>query len=247
MAFRSRTFAARSASAGPPTVWAAFAKQAAWKNWVLILQLAVICLLLLANMRLAQREPDVVVVTPEGKSTYLSRSLAGEALARFLSEQKHQPTDLGVVHFAREFLGLALAVNSSTVDEAWPAALRMMASPLREKLEREAKAQRILETYRAAQVRTHLDFEDVLLVDRTESLLHVKARLSRVKSNLVDGRSAAQDRLSTDLVLRVVPRTPERPDGLELLDWRVEAIAGEPGPNAAQSTHLPEQETSHEE
>lgn len=223
-----RTLSSNSAPSAPPAIWAAFVRQAAWKNWVLGLQLGVIGVLVLANLRLAQKEPDVVLVTGDGKSTYLSRSVAGESLTRFLSEQRHQPTDAGVVHFTREFLRLALAVNSSTIEEAWPAALAMMAPGLRERLEREAKAQRILETYRAAQVRTRLDIEDVVLLDHTESLFHVQARLSRTKSTLVDGKPEAADRLSTDLVLRVVPRTSARPDGLEILEWRVEPIAVEP-------------------
>jgi hypothetical protein len=200
-------------------------RQSAWKNWVLLLQLALIGLLVVANVQLARKEPDVVLVTPEGRSTYLTRSVAGESLTQFLAEQRHQPTDTGILHFTREFLQLALAVNSSTIDEAWPQALSMMAADLRGRLTREAQAQRILETYHAAQVRTHLEVEDVLLVERTDSLLHVRATLARSKSNLMDGKATSRDRLTTDVVLHVVPRSPTRPDGLEVLEWRVEALS----------------------
>src|SRR5262245_42246751 len=65
-------------SLGPPAVWAAFARQGAWKSWVLIFQFFVIALLILANLRLSQKPPDIVVVAPDGKSTYLTPSIAGE-------------------------------------------------------------------------------------------------------------------------------------------------------------------------
>jgi hypothetical protein len=192
---------------------------------MLVAQLFVIGLLVLANLRLARTDPDVVVVAPDGKSTYVERSVAGDALIRFLAEQKHQPSDVTVVHFTQTFLQASLAVNSSTIDEMWPRALSMMGASLRARLERESAAQKLLETYRLAQVRTELAFEEIALVERTQALMHVRVQLSRRKSRLLDGAPTFTDGVRTELVLRTVPRSPDRPDGLEVAEWRV-AVAG---------------------
>ncbi len=54
---------------GPPAIWAAFSRQSAWKSWVIAAQLVVIVLLVFVALALAKkREPDVVVVQPDGKS-----------------------------------------------------------------------------------------------------------------------------------------------------------------------------------
>ncbi len=50
-------------------------------------QFFLIGLLVLANIRLSQKPADIVVVAPDGKSTYLTPSIAGEALVRFLADQ----------------------------------------------------------------------------------------------------------------------------------------------------------------
>lgn len=216
-------------TSGPPAIWAAFARQGAWKNWVLVSQLFIIALLILANITLAKTEPDIVVVDGEGRSTYVDRSVTSEALLQFLAEQKHQPSNVTVVHFTRAFLQLALAVNSSTIESAWPEALRVMSPGLRAKIAKESVAQKLVETYKVAQVRTELAVREVVLVERTPELLHVRALVERSKARLVDGGALTSDTLQVDLVHRVVPRTPDRPDGLEVAEFRVQAVTPEPG------------------
>ena len=230
----TRTLPAR-AKGSPPAVWAAFARQGAWKNWVLLGQLGIIALLIVVNTRMATRAPDVVVVGPDGESQYLDRSVASDALLRFIQEQKNQPSDVTVTHFTREFLGKALAINSSTVEAAWPEALAMMAPSLRERLEKETSAQKLVETYRLAQVRTSLAFEELVLVERTSELLHVRATLARTKTGLLDGRATTTDRLHVDIVEKVVPRSPGRPHGLEVLEWRLKSASEDAAADAAPS------------
>src|SRR5438132_641160 len=46
----------------PPAIWAQFAQQAAWKDWVIAALLTLNGLLIIAGSRLAHREPDVVVI-----------------------------------------------------------------------------------------------------------------------------------------------------------------------------------------
>ena len=211
---------------GPPAIWAAFVRQGAWKSWALAAQFVVIVLLVLANVVLAKREPDVVVVQPDGKSQYVERSVAGAELARFLAEQKHQPSDITVIRFTKDFLKLATAVNSTTIEAAWPEALAMTAGPLRDRLAQEAAQQKLIEAYKLARIRTELVVDDMALVERTSALLHVRATVKRKKFSLLDAtRAPDQDRLVHDVVMRVVPRTSIRPDGLEVLDWRAEPVA----------------------
>lgn len=214
----------------PPAVWAAFARAAGWKNWVLSFQFVVIALLLLANMRLARQEPDVVLVTPDGKSSYVGRGVAEAALLQFLAEQKGQPGTVTVTHFTKEFLTLAQAVNSSTFKQAWAEALDLMSPGLRERFQMASDAQKLVEVHQAMQVRTELRFEEVNVVEQSGNLFHVRATAARSKSNLVDGSGTSTDRLSSDLVLRVVPRTQQRPDGLEVIEWRLKVLTAE-GPN----------------
>ncbi|MHB8876860.1 MAG: hypothetical protein ACYC8T_24450 [Myxococcaceae bacterium] len=199
----------------PPAVWAAFARQGAWKSWALAALLGLNALLVLVTLRIAKTEPDVVVVDGEGRSTYVQRRVAGDALVRYLAEARQQPSDLTVRHFSAEFLKRALAINSSTVEEAWPEALAMMAPALRARMQQETAQQKLLETYRLAQVRTSLTVEGFELLQRTEALLAVRAQVRREKSRLLDGAEASADQLVVELVLAVVPRTPERADGLE--------------------------------
>lgn len=217
--------AARRLPGSPSAVWAAFAQASAWKSWVMILQLFVIGLLVLANLRLAKKDPDIVLVTPDGKSTYVERGVASDALIRFLTEQKGQPSDVTVEHFVREFLTLAQAVNSSTFDEAWPAALDRMSPSLKEHFSRAANAQNLVETHQAMQVRTTPVFEELRLVERRESLIHVNAVVALTKQRLLGDEALSVDRIASDLILRAVPRTSARPDGLEVVEWRVKVLA----------------------
>ena len=120
-------------SGSPPAIWTAFARQAAWREWVIVSLLALNALTIVAAIRAARRDPDVVVVASDGKSSYLPRSIANEALLHFLAEQKQQPSDVTVVHFTREFLQVMLAINSSTIDGTWTNALNSMGSQLRER------------------------------------------------------------------------------------------------------------------
>jgi len=219
-ALATRAERAVQLSANPPAIWTAFARQGAWKSWVLVLQLGLNVLLAVAAIGFAHRDPDVVLVEGNGKSTYVSRSIAGEALTRFLTEQRQQPTDITVLHFTRDFLNRFLSVNSSTIDSTWPESLGMMDAPLRSRLAREAKTQNLIESSRMAQVRTELAFEDISLVERLPTAMHVHAVLKRTKYGLGNGNRLSADQLVVDLIERIVPRTQMSPDGLEVAEYR---------------------------
>jgi len=206
--------------ARPPAIWAAFARQGAWKNWFLGLQFALNFMLVVAAIGFSRREPDVVLVDPDGKSTYVNRSIAGDALVRFLAEQRQQPSDVTVAHFTHAFLNTFLAINSTTIDAAWPEALSMMDAPLRDRISREATAQKLLETYRLARVRTDITVDELTLVERHGNVLHVRAVVTRRKESLDGAKSPTKDRLQVDLVERVVTRTPAEPDGLQIAEYR---------------------------
>lgn len=208
----------------PPAIWAAFARQGAWKNWVLLLQLALNFLLVLATIGFSQRPPDVVLVEPDGKSTYVNRSIAGEALARFLAEQRNTPSDVTITHFTQTFLSTFLAVNSTTIDAAWPEALRMMDAPLQDRMSREAQAQKLLEAYKLAGVKTDITVENLVLVERHDPVLHLQATVTRRKQDLLEHSSPTTDRLSVDIIERIVPRTSSHPDGLEVVEYRNQAL-----------------------
>ena len=220
----NRNLASSRRDLGPPAIWTAFARQGAWKSWVLIFQFFVIALLILANVRLSQKPPDIVVVAPDGKSSYLTPSIAGDALLRFLADQKQEPSDLTVLHFTHDFLDLALAVNSSTIETVWPKALALMSAPFRARVARESAEQKLIETYKLARVRTELVIEDIAVVERVDSLVHLKAKVSRLKSEILDGTRASRDRLEVDIIERVVPRSIDKPDGLELSDFSVKTV-----------------------
>jgi len=207
----------------PAAIWTAFARQAAWKDWVIVALLCLNALTIVAGVRVAKREPDIVVVAGNGKSTYLPREIASDALVRFLAEQQQLPSDTTVVHFTREFLQLALALNSSTVDGAWADALALMSPLLRERVAADAASKKLLDAYRAAKVRTRLVIESIDLVERTSTLLHVRATVTRRMGSLLVASEAAttDDRLTVELVQRIVPRTSNRPDGLEVAEMRI--------------------------
>lgn len=215
-------------TASPPAIWAHFARQAAWKDWVIAALLLLNGVTVLAGARLAGKQPDVVTIGSDGKSTFVPREVASAALLNFIAEQRQQPSDATVVHFTRDFVRLALSANSSTVDSTWPEALSMMGEQLSKRLKQESEAKKLIESYKAVHVKSALNIDDIVLVERTKDLLQVKATVQRIKSSLIDeSRGGVSERLVVDLVERIVPRTAARPDGLEIVDWHFE-----PTPNA---------------
>ncbi len=151
----------------------------------------------------------------------MRRSVATDALLAFLAERS-RPAEVAVVRFTRDFIGHAIGVNSSTIDAAWPQALAMMAPDLRSRLEAEAARTRLVETWRLAQRKTELSFEEIIVEDRTPELLSIRARLQRRTGPLIAGTGpTSTDRVQVDLVARVVAPTLTRPDGLEVAEWRV--------------------------
>jgi len=224
----------------PGAVWDAFARQAAWKNWALILLFGLLLLSLLANVRLAARPPEFVVVeNPGGKSTYVRRAVATDALLKFLAE-KTKPPEIAVVRFTRDFVQLAFGINSSTIDANWPQALLMMTEPMRERVNKQTEAAKLLDTYRAAQVRSDLAIEDILLIEQTPTLLHVKTTLSRRKGPIIGGGPFTTDRLAVDLVEANVPVSPDHPDGLAVAEWQIQELPLEaPAPPKKEVSHAP--------
>lgn len=204
-----------------PAIWAAFLAQAAWKSWTMIALLAIVGLLSIANIRLASRPPEVVLVDAGGRATAVKRSVAADALLKFLAERT-RPPEMTIVRFTRDFLHLALALNSTTVEANWAEALAMMSPELRARMASEAAARKLVETYKLAERRTELVFEEIVLEDRTPTLLTVRATMLRRVEPLVEGVGrSASDRVQVELVEKVVPPTMERPDGLEVVEWRL--------------------------
>ena len=220
---------------GPPAVWTAFAQQARWKNWVLAGQLFVITCLVVVCLALAQRPPDIIVVAEDGQGTYVSAEASTRALQSFLREQRGKASDVTIRAFTQRFVRLTAGVNSTTVDESWAEAMSLMVAPLAAKMEQEAAAQKLLETYRLAQVRTVLDFEALDVVERRREKTHVRARVRRHKEKLVGG-GGSDDSLQVDLVLIDVPRSRSHPDGLAILDWRSGPFEPTPAQPSSPST-----------
>lgn len=211
---------------GPPAVWLAFAQQGRWKSWVLLGQLVVILALVLVVLAVASRQPDIIVVAQDGQGTYVPSSVANAGLRDFLRQQRGKASDVTLLAFSERFVRLTAGVNSTTVDESWQEALGMMQAGLAQRMAAEASAQKLLETYHLAQVRTALRFEAVELVERRGEKSHVRTRVARRKEKLMGGGAGASDDvLQVDLVLVDVPRSRAHPDGLEVLDWR----SGPPG------------------
>ena len=211
----------RAPPGSPPAVWAAFAVQGRWKTWTVAGLLGLVALQSIAIIRLATRPPEVVLVCAAGEATPIRRSVATDALLKFLAERT-RPPEVAIVRFTRDFLHLALALNSSTIEAAWPAALAMMAPELRARVEKEAAEKHLVATWRLAQRKTELGFEEIVLEDRTPSLLAIRARLSRRTAPIVEGAGpASTDRVQVDLVARIVTPTLDRPDGLEVAEWRL--------------------------
>lgn len=228
----------------PPAVWTAFVAASAWKSWTIVALLGVVMLLATALVRLAGRPPEYVLVDAAGNATPIKRSVATDALLQFLADRT-RPPEMTIVRFTRDFLHLALAVNSSTIEANWPAALERMSPELRARLEAEASTQKLVETYRLAQRKTELTFEEIVLEDRTPTLLTVRVTLSRRMSPLIDGAgSTTTDRVQVELVERIVPPTPDHPDGLEVAEWRLtslpERASAEPvGPGTKEVSRAP--------
>lgn len=220
--------------AAPPAIWTSFAAQGRWKNWVLIAQTVLIAALAFAVVAAARVPPDIIVVADDGQSHFVEAGMASKALADFLRTQRGVPSDLTALAFTQRFVRLTTAVNSATFDESWTEALGMMAAPLAEKSAAEAKTQKLLETYRLAQVRTALAFDDVQLVERRQDKAHLRALVRRTREKLAGGVPATTDRMQIDLVLLLVPRSRARPDGLEVLDWRSSVLSPSPvGPSSS--------------
>jgi hypothetical protein len=73
--------------ASPPAVWAAFVAQNAWKSWTIVGLLTVLVLLCIALVRLASRPPEFVMVDANGRTTPVRRSVATDALLKFLADR----------------------------------------------------------------------------------------------------------------------------------------------------------------
>lgn len=204
-----------------PAVWAAFVAQGRWRSWTLVGLLGLLGLQCIAIIRLASRPPEVVLVDAAGATTPVRRSVATDALLAFLAERS-RPPEVAVVRFARDFIRLSLGVNSSTIEAAWPQALAMMTPDLRARLAAEAARTRLVETWRLAQRKTDLTFEEIVLEDRTPGLLSIRARLQRRTGPLIAGAGpTSTDRVQVDVVAHVVTPTLDCPDGLEVAEWRV--------------------------
>jgi hypothetical protein len=205
----------------PPAVWAAFVAQGAWKSWTLVALIGILALQSIAIVRLATRPPEFVMVDANGRTTPVRRSVATDALLKFLADRT-RPPDVTIVRFTRDFLHLALGLNSSTIEVNWPAALAMMAPELRERMAAESGAKRLVETYRLAQRKTELSFDEIVVEGRTATQLAIRATLTRKSLPLIEGAGpTTTDRVQVELVERIVPPTMECPDGLEIQEWRL--------------------------
>jgi hypothetical protein len=221
---RTEQRGARVPPGSPPTIWAAYAAQGRWRTWTIAGLLGLVALQSIAIIRLATRPPEVVLVGAAGEVTPVRRSVATDALLKFLADHA-RPPDVAIVRFTRDFLQHALAVNSSTVDATWPAALAMMAPELRSRVEAEAVRKRLVETWRHAQRRTDIFFDEIVLEERTPSLLAIRATLSRRTGPLVEGAGpSSTDRVQVNLVARIVTPTLDRPDGLEVAEWQLTPV-----------------------
>ena len=219
----------------PPAVWAAFVAQNAWKSWTIVGLLGIVGLQGIAIARLATRPPEFVVVDANGRTTPVRRSVATDALLQFLADRT-RPPEVTIVRFTRDFLHLALGLNSSTVEANWPAALAMMAPELRDRVAAESAAKRLVETYRLVQRRTELSFEEFVLEDRTPTHLAVRAVLTRRSLPLVEGAGpSSTDRVQVELVERIVPPSMECPDGLAVQEWRLTPLPAVSEPSPAPS------------
>lgn len=214
-----------TSSSRPSAIWTAFAAQGRWKNYVLAGQLLLQGLLIVVMLKVARTEPSVVVVDESGEGHFVERGVATQALLAFLADQRGAPSALTLESFSKRFLRAAVAPNSSMLEEQWTEALAMMAGPLAAKMDEEARVQKLFETYRLAQVKTHLEFLALDVVERHGEKVHVRARVSRRRESLVSAAApVGLDSQQVDLVLAQVPRTRARPDGLMVVEWRTTSL-----------------------
>jgi hypothetical protein len=223
----------------PPAVWAALVRQGQWKSWALVLLLALCLLQGLVMLRLVRLEPDIVLIAPDGQSTYVPRSLAGAALVRFLDEQRQLPGDVTVVHFTRDFLQHFFALHPGMAEASFAEALGMVAAPLRERLSREAQQTKLLERVRASGTRATLELEGLDIVERTNAALRLEAVLLRRTIRLADDAPVAAERLRIGLVESIVPRTAAHPDGLAVAHLTTAVEPAESASAAEPATHAP--------
>jgi len=209
----------------PPAIWAAMVRQGQWKSWALVLAFALCALEALVALRLARKEPDIVLIAPDGQSTYLSPSVAGEALLHFLREQRQLPSDVTVFHFTRDFVQYFFALDAASADVAFAAALTMMAPGFRARIAQEAEDAKLLEEVRASRTRAELTFEALDILERTEGAFHVRAVLRRRTERLEDGALISVERLQVDLYESVVPRSAAHADGLVVGQLSSHALA----------------------
>jgi hypothetical protein len=200
--------------ASPPAIWAAMTRQSQWKSWALVLAFALCALEGLVVLKLARKEPDIVLIAPDGRSSYLNRSVAGAALVRFLDEQRQQPSDVTVVHFTRDFLQHFFTTDAVSYEASFREALAMLSPSFRERVVREAATTRLLESVRGSHARATVNFENLDFVERTQEALHLQAVLLRRTESLTDGTLLALDRLEVEVYESVVPRSAAHPDGL---------------------------------
>ncbi len=215
------------------------ARQAQWKSWALVLAFSLCALQGLVMLKLARKEPDIVLIAPDGRSTYLNRSVAGDALVRFLEEQRQLPSDVTVFHFTRDFLQHFFAIDSLSYASSFAEALGMLSAGFRERVAREAAASKVLEAVRASHSRATLRFDSLDLVERTTEALHLRAVLLRKTESLTEGALVSFDRLEVDLYESVVPRTAAHPDGLVIGQFTSRSEKVDPSSASEPSAHAP--------
>lgn len=219
----------------PPAVWAALVRQGQWKSWALVLLLALCLLQGLVMLRLVRQEPDIVLIAPDGQSTYLPRSVAGPALVRFLDEQRQRPSDVTVVHFTKDFLQHFFALHPTMAEASFAEALGMLTPALRERLSREVQQTKLLERVRASGTRAAVELEALDIAERTDGALRLEAVLLRRTLRFGDDAPLAVERLRVGLVEAIVPRTAAHPDGLLVSHLTTVVEPAEPEP----ASHAP--------
>ena len=228
----------------PPAIWAAMVRQAQWKSWALVLAFALCALEGLVMLKLAHKEPDIVLIAPDGRSTYLNRSVAGDALVRFLEEQRQLPSDVTVFHFTRDFLQHFFAIDSLSYDASFREALGMLSAAFRARVAREATDSKLLESVRASRARASVSIESLDFVERTSDALHLRAVLLRRTEDILEGTLLSVDRLEVELYESVVPRSAAHPDGLLIGQFtsrseKVDRSAASPSPSPEADLHAP--------
>ena len=228
--------------ASPPAVWAAMVRQAQWKSWALVLAFALCALEGLVVLKLARKEPDIVLIAPDGRSSYLNRSVAGDALVRFLEEQRQLPSDVTVFHFTKDFLQHFFATDSLGYEASFAEALAMVSPAFRDRVAREAASSKLLEAVRLSRARASLSFENLDVVERTKDALHLHAVLLRRTESIAEGRLLGVDRIVVELYESVVPRSAAHPDGLVIGQFTSRSEKVEPAasaPSQEPAVHAP--------